>query len=66
MIALAVVALLVSLAITFAVAHGTGGDNAPDHSPPVRPLPVAPVPIDNLERAPKMKPLRSAAGGPAG
>jgi len=64
-VALAVAAAVVAFALAFAVARAlSGGSEAP---PPeaVEPLPAPAVSIENLERAPSMKPLRSAAGAPA-
>jgi hypothetical protein len=51
--------------IAFAVARAAAGDNAGASDPPT-PRAHAPVAIENLERMPDIKPLRSVAGGPPG
>jgi hypothetical protein len=63
-IAIGIAALVVAFAIAFVLAHGSGGNSGGSAPEPVQPLPLAPVSINNLERAPSMKPLRSVAGGP--
>ena len=62
--AVAIAAALVIFVLAFAIARavaGSGGDGDPA---PVRDLPAAEVSIENLERAPSIKPLRSIAGTP--
>jgi hypothetical protein len=63
-IAIGVVALVAAFVIAFAVARGSGGDSGAAPAKPAQPVPAAPVSVNNLERAPSMKPLRSIAGGP--
>jgi hypothetical protein len=58
-----VVAAVVAFAIAFVAARAIAGDDAAQVSAPV-PRSHAPVAIDNLERPPAIKPLRSAPGAP--
>jgi hypothetical protein len=54
--------MLVAFALAFAVARAVaGGDGASDPAP-VQDLPAANVSIENLERAPTIKPMRSVLG----
>jgi hypothetical protein len=59
-----VIAALVAFALAFAIARGVAGDSDEPTAEAAQPLPAPAVPIDNLERAPTMKPLRSIAGEP--
>jgi hypothetical protein len=60
--AVALAAALVAFALAFAVARAVaGGDEASDPAP-VQDLPAATVSIENLERAPTIKPMRSVLG----
>ena len=61
---IAIALTVVAFAIAFAVARAAAGDSDSAAAEPVEALPVQPVSIDNLERAPTIKPLRSIAGAP--
>jgi len=61
---LAIVAIA-AFGIAFAVARGVSGGSDTPTAETAEPLPAPAVSIDNLERAPTMKPLRSVAGEPA-
>ena len=61
-VVLAVALAALAFAVAFAIAHGTGGGSDPVAADPPEPVPVQPVTINNLERAPSIKPLRSVAG----
>ena len=63
-VAIAIAALVVAFAVAFLVARGAGSDAPQSSAEPVQALPAAPVLVNNLERAPSMKPLRHTAGGP--
>jgi hypothetical protein len=63
-VVLAIVAVA-AFAIAFGVARSVAGDDPPPRAEAAEPLPAPPVPVNNLERAPTMKPLRSVAGVPA-
>jgi hypothetical protein len=58
------VAFALAFALAFAVARGMASDSTEAASEPAQPLPAQPVTVNNLERAPTMKPLRSIAGEP--
>jgi hypothetical protein len=60
-----VIATLVAFALAFAVARGMASDSGEPAPEPAQPLPAQAVTVNNLERAPTMKPLRSIAGEPA-
>jgi hypothetical protein len=60
----AVAVVGVAFALAFFVARAVAGGDEPPAPEPVQALPVQPVTVNNLERAPTMKPLRSIAGGP--
>ena len=62
---IAIALAAVAFAIAFAVARTTAGDSESTAAAPAEPLPVQPVSVNNLERAPSIKPLRSVAGEPA-
>jgi hypothetical protein len=64
-VVLAIVLAAVAFAVAFAVARSAGGGSENASAEPVEPLPVRPVTVNNLERAPTIKPLRSIAGEPA-
>jgi hypothetical protein len=61
---LAVALTVLAFAIAFVVARAVAGDSDSTAPGPAEPLPAQPVTIDNLERAPTIKPLRSIAGEP--
>ena len=63
--AVVVVAALVAFALAFAVARAIAGGSDGTDATPVRDLPAGEVAIENLERAPSIKPLRSIAGEPS-
>jgi hypothetical protein len=56
-------AAIVAFAVAFAVARAAAGGGSETAAAPA-PRSYAPVAIDNLERMPEIKPLRSAAGAP--
>jgi hypothetical protein len=61
------IALLVALVVfggMFAAARAIVDDDPAPRAVPVRAVPSGIVTINNLERAGKIKPLRSAAGAP--
>lgn len=62
--ALALVAGAVAFAGSFTVARAVTEDDDAGQAMPTRQLPGRLVTINNLERAPSIKPLRSAAGAP--
>ena len=49
---------------SFAAARALSGDDGSSRPERVERLPETLVPINNLERAPSIKPLRSVAGAP--
>ena len=60
--AIAIAAAVAAFAIAFGVARGLAGDSSDSTAEPIQPLPAPAVSIENLERAPTIKPLRTAAG----
>jgi hypothetical protein len=58
----ALVAGAVAFAGSFAIARAVAGDDGSDHAAVARRLPERLVTINNLERAPTIKPLRHTAG----
>ena len=58
------VVTVAAFAIAFAVARGLAGGGSDDGGSQPAPRSHAPVAIDNLERMPEIKPLRSAPGAP--
>lgn len=62
--ALALLAGIVAFAGSFAIARAVTDDGDAASAMPTRQLPEQPVMINNLERAPTIKPLRSVAGAP--
>lgn len=60
---LAVVAIA-AFGVAFFVARAASDEPDPPAPQTAQPLAVPPVTINNLERAPSMKPLRSVAGEP--
>jgi hypothetical protein len=63
-VVIALIAAALAFAVCFAIARSMGGDDASTRALPARKVPERLVTISNLERAPTIKPLRSAAGGP--
>jgi hypothetical protein len=55
---------LVAFAIAFAVGRALAGDGSETEPSQPQPRSYEPVTIDNLERVPQIKPLRSAPGAP--
>ena len=62
----ALVAGVAAFAGGFAGARALGGEEDSSSAGSLEVRPETMVPISNLERAPSMKPLRSAAGAPPG
>jgi hypothetical protein len=63
-ILIAVLAAAVAFAGCFAIGRSVARDDTSADAAPTRMAPERLVTISNLERAPSMKPLRSAAGVP--
>jgi hypothetical protein len=55
---------LVAFAIAFAVARAMSSGGSENHPAAPQPRSYQPVAIDNLERVPNVKPLRSTPGAP--
>ena len=55
---------MAAFVIAFVIARAVSDGGSPDPSAPPAPRSHAPVAIDNLERMPDIKPLRSVAGAP--
>jgi hypothetical protein len=64
LVALAVVLAALAFAVAFFAARTLGSDSEAATAEPIEPLTAQPVPVNNLERAPTIKPLRSVAGDP--
>jgi hypothetical protein len=64
-VAIAIVLAVTAFAGAFLIARSAAEGPAETAAQPAEPLPVQPVTINNLERAPSIKPLRSVAGEPA-
>jgi hypothetical protein len=64
LVVLAIGLTAVAFAVAFVVARSASGGSGSAAAEPVEPLPVQPVTVNNLERAPTIKPLRSVAGEP--
>jgi hypothetical protein len=60
--AVALAVALVAFALAFAVARAVAGGSGASDPAPVQELPAANVSIENLERAPTIKPMRSVLG----
>jgi hypothetical protein len=60
LVAVALTAL--AFAVAFFAARTLGGESEAAGADPIEPLTAQPVPVNNLERAPTIKPLRSVAG----
>lgn len=61
---IALLAGVVAFGAGFAIARSVSNGDASARAMPTRQLPERLVTISNLERAPTIKPLRSAAGAP--
>jgi hypothetical protein len=55
---------LIAFAIAFAVARAVSGGSSEDAAAAPQPHSYQPVAIDNLEKVPDVKPLRSNPGAP--
>ena len=62
--AVALAAVLVAFALAFAIARAVAGGDGSSDPATVQELPAANVSIENLDRAPTIKPMRSVAGAP--
>jgi hypothetical protein len=60
----AAIAAVIAFGACFAIGRSVAGDDTSTATTPTRMVPERLVTISNLERAPSMKPLRSAAGAP--
>ena len=64
LVAIAVVLTALAFAVAFFAARTLSNDSEAAAAKPVEPLVAQPVTVNNLERAPTIKPLRSIAGEP--
>lgn len=64
-VAMAIALTVLAFAVAFFAARTLAGDSEAATAKPIEPLVAQPVPVNNLERAPTIKPLRSVAGEPA-
>ena len=64
LVVLAVALTALAFAVSFFAARALTSDSEAAAAQPIEPLTAQPVTVNNLERAPTIKPLRSIAGEP--